>query len=788
MGAWFSSFRVRLALVIGGLSLAMGLAATVYVDRVASREMTAASSDTLHNLSRAVAQALGGQLEARMREVTLLSQTHLLRKENLSNPDVRRQLELFKHSYSYYAWLGLADPDGVVLTAADGLLEKTDVSKRPWFIHGQNGAYFGDLHEAVLLAKKLEAPADGEPLRFVDFSIPVYDSSGHLRGVVASHVHWSWVRDVIRATLPPDAAEDRIETFVVNGAGQVLYPYESMGVVTVPDSLITDGVSILNNWDGHRYLAASAPLAADVAGKLDWRVVVRQPVAVALAPVTALQRTLIVLGGLASIFCMALAYQMAVGISKPVEQLAAIAQRIEYGDESTPFTVEGSTKEVRVLTASLKGMMATLLARRNFLEEVNEILEHRIQERTAELASLYNHAPVGYHTVGLDGLISHINDRELAMLGYSRAEVIGRMTVAQLLAPSCQANLREWTVLLRSGQSLPPVDAVMLRKDGSEVPVRLTSSAVMDEQGRFLMSHTAAMDVSKLKELEDSLRNEQALNLAIIQSSSNGLLLYAADGRCLLANGAAAHIVGGTMDALRQQNFHDIESWKTSGLYQKALEALGGQQGQELVGTTSSFGKTLDCQVTLVPVEHENERMLLVVVEDVSQLVASNRALDKLARHDALTGLKNRLAANECLHEAHLRLKRSAVAYTVLLMDIDFFKRVNDTYGHEVGDEVLKQVAGCLAETSRATDVVARFGGEEFLVVLADTEADGGRVVAEKIREAVADLAVPTVGQVTISIGISQARSDDAGADDAVRRADEALYRAKEQGRNRVAG
>jgi diguanylate cyclase len=124
---------------------------------------------------------------------------------------------------------------------------------------------------------------------------------------------------------------------------------------------------------------------------------------------------------------------------------------------------------------------------------------------------------------------------------------------------------------------------------------------------------------------------------------------------------------------------------------------------------------------------------------------------------------------------------------SLLVIDIDHFKRINDTHGHAGGDAVLAAVAGVLHHACRSTDLVARTGGEEFLVLLPETDVEGACRVAEKLRATVETLAPPPVGRVTVSVGV--ASSADAGATTAVETvalADAALYRAKQAGRNRV--
>jgi diguanylate cyclase len=131
-------------------------------------------------------------------------------------------------------------------------------------------------------------------------------------------------------------------------------------------------------------------------------------------------------------------------------------------------------------------------------------------------------------------------------------------------------------------------------------------------------------------------------------------------------------------------------------------------------------------------------------------------------------------------------MKRSGSSHAVLFIDIDHFKQINDSFGHESGDEVLRQLAVVLSQAVRATDFTGRYGGEEFLVVLADTDAEGAQRRAEALRQSVAAHDFGVVRQLTVSIGVALARPQDKNEEEAVNRADQALYRAKAEGRNRV--
>lgn len=163
--------------------------------------------------------------------------------------------------------------------------------------------------------------------------------------------------------------------------------------------------------------------------------------------------------------------------------------------------------------------------------------------------------------------------------------------------------------------------------------------------------------------------------------------------------------------------------------------------------------------------------------------------LSKLAITDGLTGLYNHRHFQGLLKQEIARSHRYGYPVGLLLIDIDHFKIFNDTYGHQVGDEVLKVVASTLKKNVRLTDAVARYGGEEMTIILPHTSLDDAGVVAEKIRRAVEKLELPAGGKtvkITISIGVAAYPDCAAEQQQLIQEADDAMYRAKENGRNQV--
>lgn len=171
------------------------------------------------------------------------------------------------------------------------------------------------------------------------------------------------------------------------------------------------------------------------------------------------------------------------------------------------------------------------------------------------------------------------------------------------------------------------------------------------------------------------------------------------------------------------------------------------------------------------------------------QLESANAQLQELAQHDGLTGLLNRRHWESCLEHEFARHTRYSNPASLVLFDIDHFKQLNDTYGHQAGDEVIRQVADIIRQLARDTDYAGRYGGEEFVVLLPDTPMQGAALFAERLRKAIEQLTIKH-GQYqmscSVSLGVACMRNDMAHYNALIEEADKALYQSKSSGRNRV--
>ncbi len=183
---------------------------------------------------------------------------------------------------------------------------------------------------------------------------------------------------------------------------------------------------------------------------------------------------------------------------------------------------------------------------------------------------------------------------------------------------------------------------------------------------------------------------------------------------------------------------------------------------------------------------HSKARALQTLVDlRTGELLERDRELARLAVTDRLTKLFNRLKLDERLDEQLARAERYGVSFALVLLDVDHFKSINDVHGHQIGDQVLIELAATLSTNTRDLDVIGRWGGEEFLIIASDTDMAGATELAEKLRKSVADHSFSAAGTRTASFGVTAYRIGDSIAE-LLTRADRALYRAKANGRNRV--
>lgn len=234
-------------------------------------------------------------------------------------------------------------------------------------------------------------------------------------------------------------------------------------------------------------------------------------------------------------------------------------------------------------------------------------------------------------------------------------------------------------------------------------------------------------------------------------------------------------------DSVRYQNANSLLNYQTGEIRTHRCRYQLELEGQSLGEIECSRNKPFTMRETDLI-----ERLLSLLIYPLRNALLYQSAVAE-ARRDPLTQINNRAAFDEALAREICSYKRHLTEFSLMVIDIDHFKKVNDTYGHIAGDAVLKSVAQTIKNTLRRSDEVFRYGGEEFVVILSNTEVDGAKFIAERIRREIKKLKVDSHEsiQVTASIGISSSTTVK-DVNDSLYHADKALYQAKDEGRDKV--
>ena len=287
-----------------------------------------------------------------------------------------------------------------------------------------------------------------------------------------------------------------------------------------------------------------------------------------------------------------------------------------------------------------------------------------------------------------------------------------------------------------------------------------------------------------------NLADAVAFNETILLNSPVPVGVYAATGQCVLANDAYAELVATTRDALLAQNFHNIDSWQNSSLLGDCMIALAQHVPQHReANVVTSFGKEIWIDYQIIPTLLNGIDHLLIQFHDLSTRKSMEEELRHVAMHDSLTRLPNRRLLLDRISHALRTSKRQGIYFAILFLDLNKLKVLNDTHGHEAGDMLLIEVAKRLLHVVRDSDTVARFGGDEFVVLLEggsaekDQAAKHANSVADKIHEA---LSVEYIlgdirHQSSASIGIELFLGDERNPEQLLKEADATMYKAKKK-------
>ncbi len=411
-----------------------------------------------------------------------------------------------------------------------------------------------------------------------------------------------------------------------------------------------------------------------------------------------------------------------------------------------------------------------------------------IQLKNAQRAQIINQIHDSVISTDLDGNILSCNYGAERLLGYKKEELVDKHVSILYLKEDLEQLKNNINTLMQDGSSHSEVR--LLKKSKDIVNVDLSLSILYDENSKPMGMIGYSQDITKRKEIEKKFFKEKETFEAIFNGSKDGIAILDMESNFLDVNPAYIEMTGMTKEELRATSCVALAAPKDLDHSKKGLEEalrIGFVKNFEKDCLTKS-GKYITVNMSISVLS--NPDRILISVRDVTAFKNKEKELKHLASIDPLTKLYNRRHFNKTAESILDLAIRNKTDISMLMLDIDDFKHINDTFGHKVGDDVIISLASIMQEISRKSDIVSRWGGEEFLILLPDTNIDGAMVIAQKMRKAVED-AVLSVNdedlKFTVSIGVSSVDiQNETNIEASINRADDALYEAKESGKNKV--
>lgn len=386
-----------------------------------------------------------------------------------------------------------------------------------------------------------------------------------------------------------------------------------------------------------------------------------------------------------------------------------------------------------------------------------------------------------------NGTIEYVNNAYTRISGWEKEKLL-RVKPSLLKSGKSSESFYKalWKIIL-SGETYKGI-IQNRKKDGTFFWEEKTITPIKLDQADITHFISTGKDITDQIQLREALQESEHLFKTLTEGALAGIFLY--QDRFVYANNAYVQTVGYSLDELKTMTPLDmVEPEDRELIEQRMIMRLSGELREQTIYQNlrirTKSGEKRWCYIAIDTVKYQGKWTGLGTAIDVTERKLMEQQLERAAQTDALTGLYNRLKFDEIMAHEMASAMRHTIAFSVIYIDIDFFKTINDTFGHDVGDTILKEISSIIRETIRISDYPFRWGGEEFIIISPNTSIEDARALAERLRERVEINTFVTGEKTTISIGVTQYCLNET-IDELIKRADNALYKAKHNGRNRV--
>lgn len=369
--------------------------------------------------------------------------------------------------------------------------------------------------------------------------------------------------------------------------------------------------------------------------------------------------------------------------------------------------------------------------------------------------------------------------------GWSADDVLGR-TFMELIGEEATRQIQPYVDHVLAHRRSIAYERQLVRPDGTQQWLEVNLVPHLDATGEHLATFVLISDITRHRLAEQAVRESEDRFAKFTQASVEGIVFFK-DGRITDANAPVCDLLGYTLEEVRGR--HALEFVAPDHAAQAASVIQAERETTYESVLLDRQGQRIDVEFITRSLVHNGKRLRMAIVRDIRDRRAAQAHIHHLAHHDALTGLPNRVAFMAELDRRMMLARAAGESLALLFVDLDHFKRVNDSLGHLAGDTLLQTVAERLQHCLRATDRVARFGGDEFMVLLphAVQRAD----VEDVARKLLAAIEVPIALEgrmisVTPSVGVALFPDDAASPAELIKHADSAMYLAKTRGRANV--